>query len=140
MLSRETGHQKALDASALPPIQLFHLRDADLRKPCFKSQWDKKQRMVQLGQSSDRLEIKMIIMIMRDEHQVNGWQMFEWHSGGHHTLRPGKGDRAGPIRPVRISQDVDAIKLKEERGMPDPGDCRGRSIVLECGTIVLNAW
>src|SRR5437763_4704831 len=71
MLSRETGHGETFDPSALPPIQLFHLRDADLHKPGFESQGDKKYRMVQLGQSSDCFQIKMIIVIMRDKDQIN---------------------------------------------------------------------
>ena len=139
MLSRETGHGETFDPSALPPIQLFHLRDADLHKPRFESQGDKKYRMVQLGQSSDCFQIKMIIVIMRDKDQINGGQILKWYPWRDQTLRTRKGDRARPIRPVRISQDVDAIELNEKCGMPDPSDCCRRSIVHERGTIVLHA-
>src|SRR6266513_1835783 len=92
-----------------------------------------------LGKAPNRFYIEMIIVIMGDKDQLDGGQILKWHSGRHQSLWPGKGDGAGAVRPVGISQDVDAIELNEERGMPDPGDGRRRAIVLQGAAIVLNA-
>ena len=84
-----------------------------------------------LRKAPNRFHIEMIIVIMRDKDQINWGEILKWHPGRHQTLRTGKADRAGAIRPLGISEDVDAFELNEESGMADPGDGRGRAIVLQ---------
>ena len=59
----------------------------------------------------------MIEMRVGDENEINRGQMMDLEA---RLLEPL--DHLQPLRPDRIDQDVDLVRLDEERGVPDPGD------------------
>ena len=59
----------------------------------------------------------MIEVRVRDEDQIDRRQMMDFES---RLLEPL--DHLQPLRPDRIDQDIDFVRLNQERGVPDPGD------------------
>ncbi len=86
-----------------------------------------------LGQPAERGEIEMIVMIVAEQDEVDGREIFEVDSGGAVTFwtRPGKG--TGAKGPNRIREDVESAGLDENGGVIDDGDAQS-------GTVDAGRW
>jgi len=81
------------------------------------------------GESANGRQIEMIVAVVRYEDEVDRGQVLEAQAWRREAPRTGERDGAGAVRPVGIGQDVDPVKLDQERRVPDPCD-RGRSLVI----------
>ncbi len=61
-------------------------------------------------------------MIVADEDDIDLRQILEPHARRTHPLRAGEGEGRGAVRPDRVGEDVDALRLHQHGGMADPGD------------------
>ena len=59
----------------------------------------------------------MIEMRVRHENEIDRRQMMNFET---RLLEPL--DHLQPLRPDRIDQEIDLVRLNQERGVPDPGD------------------
>ena len=59
----------------------------------------------------------MIEMRMRDENEINLRQVMNLEAG---LLQPL--DHFHPLRPIRIDEQIDFVRLDQERGVANPGD------------------
>jgi hypothetical protein len=64
----------------------------------------------------------VIVMIVTEEHHGDGGQIVESYARRSHPTRTRERDRACPLGVHRISQQVEARDLNEERGMTDERD------------------
>lgn len=71
-----------------------------------------------------RLQIQMIIMIMRDQHEIDRRQICKLHTGRIDALGPDKAEGAGALRPDRIDQNIQACRLDEKGCVADEGDAQ----------------
>src|SRR3984885_15709129 len=77
----------------------------------------------------------MIVMAVRNQHDIDLRQGVEGDTGIVVTFRPRKGKRRGAFRPDGIDQNIEARSLDHPAGVPDeanpslvPFDARGRGI------------
>ena len=75
----------------------------------------------------------MVVVVMRDQNHVDGRQVLEGNAGLVDPLRPGKGERACPLRVDRIGQKVEPRDLNQDgrvphQGHPQPVDLGGRLV------------
>ena len=61
--------------------------------------------------------VEMIEVRVRDEDEIDLGQMMNLETGLLQAL-----DHLQPLRPIRIDQDVDLMRLNQKRSVPDPGD------------------
>ncbi len=66
-----------------------------------------------------RREIEMVVMAMRDQHDVDLRQRVERNAGVVVPLGPGEGDGRGPHRPHRIDENVEIRRLDQPGDMAD---------------------
>jgi hypothetical protein len=73
----------------------------------------------------ERCEIEMVVVIVRNEHEIDRRQILETDAGRDDALRTGS-KRNGLARSDhrRICQYVVAVHLDQHRGMPDHGDAQ----------------
>jgi hypothetical protein len=66
----------------------------------------------------------MVVVIVRDQHRVDRRQIVEGDGRLVRPPRPGEAERADPLRPDRIDQEVEATDLEEDAGMPGRADAQ----------------
>src|SRR5688500_19849294 len=64
----------------------------------------------------------MVVMIVADEDEVDPGQVLAADPRCPHPLWADEGERRGALGPDRVGEDVDALRLNEDRGVADPGD------------------
>ena len=80
------------------------------------------------GEARDGRDVEVVVVIVRDEHDVDRRQVLELEAGRSHTLRTGEPDGARARRPLRVGQDVHPVELDQERRVADPGHRGGGGI------------
>jgi len=66
-------------------------------------------------------QIKMVVVIVADQHQANRRQIFKTDARRMDPFGSDPGERAGPVRPDRIGEDVQPLRLDEQGDMADNG-------------------
>ncbi len=72
-------------------------------------------RLKRPGEASERRDVHVVLVVVRDENRVDPRQLLEQQA-----RRPSPPDadaRDGALRPGRIGQDVDAVELDEQGGV-----------------------
>ena len=89
------------------------------------------------GEARQRLDVEMVVVAMRDQHDVDRRQGVERDAGIVHPDRPEKADRRDASRPHRIDQDVQPRGLQQPARMAHIGeapfrplDARGRRVAV----------
>ena len=75
-----------------------------------------------LCEPRQRRDIEMIVVPVRDQHDVDLRQLLERDAGIVVPLRPRPADRREPHRPDGIDHDVEAAGLDQPAGMADEGE------------------
>src|SRR5262249_59814146 len=71
VLRRNTRQRHlALDA-LIPPVELVDVGDAEVREPALEAERDEELRTMLGGQPLDRRDVQMVVVVVRDEHDVN---------------------------------------------------------------------
>lgn len=62
--------------------------------------------------------MKMIEVRVREQHQIDRWQIFDLEPRAFDPFQ-----QEYPVRKVGIYQDVQVVELRKERGVADPSQC-----------------
>ena len=128
MVGRDAGQREPGDGAALPPVQLPDLGDAELGEPRAEPERDQEARPMGLGEPLDGRHVEMVVVVVRDEDDVDWRQVLEREAGRGHALGTGEPDGARAIRPLRIGQNVHPVQLDQQRRVADPGHRVGGGI------------
>jgi hypothetical protein len=85
-------------------------------------------RAVSGGKPRQRCDIKMVVMRMRDQDDIDRRQVRKGDAGIVHPFRPDPPKGRGAHRPDRIEQNVEACDLEEKARMPDIGNPAGGAV------------
>jgi len=96
-----------------PPVQLHDAREAELF--CEVADAPRHEADFRGRQPAQRRLVKMVEVRVRQQHQINRWQILHTQAG---TLEPLEQEQ--PVREVRVHQHIQVIELDEERRMADP--------------------
>ena len=91
------------------------------------------------GQPANGRHIEMIVVIVRDDHDVHRRQILECQRGRREPLRARERERARALRPLRIREDVHAVELNQQRGMADPGHGRLGPVLAQRAAVARDA-
>ena len=122
VLHGHAGQRDPALLAAVPPVELDDVGDAEIGEPRAQPERHVEARPVRLGQPLHRGLVQVVVVIVRDQHDVDGRQILEAHAGRRHPLGAGERQRAGALRPLRIGEDVHAGELDQQRRVADPGD------------------
>lgn len=75
-----------------------------------------------LGEAAKGGEIEVIVVVVAEEDNVDARKIFKADAGRAITAGAYEAEWAGAVGPDGISENVDAAKLEEERGVVDHGD------------------
>src|SRR5579871_277219 len=64
----------------------------------------------------------MIVMVVAEQHKVDGWQVIEADARGMKSCGTGPANRTGAVRPDGVRQNIEPTELQKERRMIDEGD------------------
>ena len=78
-----------------------------------------------MRQPPDRGFVEMIEVRVGEQHQVNGWQMFDFQPGTSDSL-----NQKQPVGKVWINQNVQIRELNQKGRVADPGDCHLPAVQL----------
>src|SRR5437879_12967665 len=106
MLSRETGQRKLFKAAAFPPIQFVDVRDSQRGEPRFQPQGDHKQRVVRGGQPLDSVNVKVIVMSVGDQYDINGRQVLKQEARRHQEFGSSEVSETRSLLALRMGQLV----------------------------------
>ena len=114
------------DRVGLPPVELDHAVDAALRQPRLEAQrHDEERRSAGLrGQRADARVVEVVVVVVRDQHQIDVRQFGEREAGRDVALRPDEAERRRPLGEHRVGEDAQSAELRQHRRMADPGDRR----------------
>ena len=99
---------------------------------------------MRLCQAPHRPAVEMVVVVVRLQDDIEGWQVFERNPRRNPTPRAGKLDWRCALAPDRIGQNVQARYLNQESCMPHPREgeligCRTRHQERRVGKLEL-AW
>ena len=98
-------------------------------------------RPVALVDAGQRLDVEMVVVVVRDQHDVDARQVRKGDAGLVDALGADEGQRARTLRIHRVDQQVEARDLVEERGVAEMDDANpfdtGRWPVLRRGRVAL---
>jgi len=115
MMRRCERNSKRTELDRLPFIELVH--DVESQAVDQAPDADRNDDGLIGGNRPQRSPIEMIEMRVGDENEINRGQMMNIKTGFLEAF-----DHAEPHRPDRIDQDIDFVRLNQERSVTDPGN------------------
>ncbi|CRP11100.1 hypothetical protein PAERUG_P18_London_17_VIM_2_04_10_02600 [Pseudomonas aeruginosa] len=115
--------QASAQRHGLPPVDLH-----DVGETCLADQPGVAQAADHLGRRPAPVElaqgfqVEVVVVVVAHQHQVDRWQLVERQPGRMVALRADEGERADPLRPDRVGEDVQAAVLDQQGGVVDVGD------------------
>ena len=74
-----------------------------------------------LCQAPHRPAVEMVVVVVRLQDDIEGWQVFERDPRRNPTPRAGKLDWRCALTPHRVGEDVETVKLDEQARVSNPG-------------------
>lgn len=94
MLRRSAANRDAEGFCLLPPIELDHVRcTASLEKLGDAERYEPSHSRKSCDKLPDGCVVEMVVMVVRDESDVDGRKALEWNCGRHESPRPGERNR-----------------------------------------------
>jgi hypothetical protein len=78
------------------------------------------------GQRADGRIVEVVVVVVRDDDEVDGRQRVQAHRHGLKALRPGHPRRRGARAPHRIGEHAQAVDLDEHGGVAEPRGAQPR--------------
>ena len=124
VLRRRGAHPDAAfrELVRLPPVELGDARRRDA--PGLEMRADAKrshERHVERRQLADRRIVEVIVVVVRDDHEIERWQRVQRDRHGLEALRAREPRRRGAQPPDRIGEHAQAVDLDQHRRMTEPG-------------------
>ena len=119
-------HRDGADALRIPPVHAGGSGDALAAHPVVHAErHEKARRTARLrGQREDGRAVEVVVMVVRDQHDVDVRQVAKRDGQRDAPLWPCERHRRCARRELRIGQHVEARDLDQQRRMPEPGDGR----------------
>ena len=120
----------AFDGMFVPPIEFNHVGDAQIGQPGLQAQRYQKERSAiprwisgfgALVQVKDGPAIQMVVVIVRDHHDIDGRQIFQGHSGRLLALGAQQLHRRRALAEDWVGQHIKPAGLHQGAGVADPG-------------------
>ncbi len=73
------------------------------------------------GERLHRGAAKVIVVVVREDDDVDGRELVERRRDGVKALRPDEAERRGAVAEHGVGEDAPAIELEEDRAVPEPG-------------------
>jgi len=135
VLGRGEAQGQAIDFAGIPPVQLINVGNTAFDKPGLDPEWHQPARRLAGRQTLDRRFVQMVVVVVRNQHEINARQVFNSQGRRHDTARRQPRDGAGVVAQVRVEQNVLAADLQEHAGMSEPGDDRAFMRLGDAGTV-----
>ncbi len=136
VLRRRAHNPEPAVLEGLPPVELHHARQALAAEPGLEAERDHEERIVGGPEPLHGVEIQVIEMVVRDDHEVNRRQVLEREARRLEPPRPRPRDRARARAPVRIREQVDPVELQQDRRVPDPRHRRLGPVRAQRGPVI----
>src|SRR5438034_122377 len=124
-------HPDGAHLHALSPVELDHLAAGGADEVAHLEAGDKTRTMS--GQRLDGRQIGVVVVVVRQRHEVDRRQRVERDTRRDQPLRPGERHRARALGEDRVGQERDAVHADEKRRVADPREAR----VLEHGGAIV---
>ncbi len=126
VVCRAIGTKRQVEGVGLPPIELHDAADScALQKPAITER-SHRQGGVCAGETRERGQIAMIVVIVAEQDGVDGRQFFEVDPGGVNATRSDEAPESDALAENRIGEQGESVNLQEKRGMVYPRDHRIR--------------
>ncbi|SVK47286.1 Uncharacterised protein [Acinetobacter baumannii] len=106
----------------LPPVQLMHLQPITAEPALQAERHDELGLRETPRQLPHRAPVKVIIMVMGDQHRIHRRQLLHRQRRRRSALRAVKAQRRCAFGQRRIDQDIAPAQPQQHRGMPQPPD------------------
>ncbi len=73
-------------------------------------------------EGADRRKVEVVVVVVRDHHDVDRAEGTERQRRGVHTLGTGEGEGRTALAPHRVEEHPPSVDLGEHAGMPHPGE------------------
>ena len=110
--------------------------DPELREPGLEPERDEEAGPVGRPEAPDRLGVQVVVVVVRDDDEVDRRQVLEPDAGRHDPARPGERQRARPLRPLGIGQEAHPVQLDQHGRVPHPGHGRRPGVLAERASVV----
>src|SRR5580704_10156789 len=119
---------KVTEGARVPPIELDDLRRRN--PPPFEVGADPERAHEHRGavlESDDRRVVEVVVVVVGDEHGIEGRQVTDGEQRRKETLGTGEADGPDPFAPHRVGEEAMPIDLEQDRRMAQPrnADSRG---------------
>jgi hypothetical protein len=119
---REHHHDAGRHLHRLPPVQLVHVADAVAREHLAHAQPGHDLRRRVRLQALQRAHAEVIVVVVAEQHHVDGRQVLEADAGSAEPLGPHEPEWAAARLPDGVRQHVEPVVLDERGGVPHPRD------------------
>jgi hypothetical protein len=119
----DAGHREVADAGGVAPVELHDaaLRHAPPAQVPADPERDDEGGVGPCGEGGDRRLVEVVVVVVRDQHCVEGGEPVESGRGRVQAARPDRARRRGPLAPHRVGQHPVAVDLQEHAGVAEPG-------------------
>src|SRR5882757_4466196 len=122
VLCRGEGNCRVPRFHALPPVELVHRVQAELLEKSSVPEAGDESRRVHFLETQECFDIEVVVVIVRDEHQMDRWQLLKRKAGITDAFRADATERTGALRINRIGQYIEARELQQKRDVIDEGE------------------
>lgn len=122
---RDRDTRTVREARGPPPIQFGHAVQPDLGEVAGIAQRRDDSWVIPPPDRPQAGEIHMIVMVVRQEQQIDFGQIVQHPAGGTGALRPRPGDGRAALAEDRIGEDGQVRQADQEAAMADEGDRGG---------------
>src|SRR6266508_5731427 len=126
MLSGHADQPQPLVLERLPPVQLLDVSDALPSEPALEPEGHHEEWIVRCGKALHGAEVEVVVVIVRDEDEVDRRQGLESEAWRAQSPGPSRGQWARPLTPMRVGEEGDPLQLDQQCRVADPSDGRSR--------------
>ena len=121
VLSRRASDERRTDGRLLPPVVLPHVsRAARPNEPPEPEGHEPRGAGLARGEATHRPVVQMVVVVVRQQHQVDRGQGREVDPGRHPAARAREPNRRRAVAPHRIGEHVEPAYLEQKARVPDP--------------------
>ena len=101
------------------PIQFVNGTDVVGPQQSGDARWNDELLMSKIRQPPQSSKIQMIVVVVAEQHDIDTGKIVQPHPRGPAAPGTDEAQRAGPLRPDRIGQEMKAALLQQHAGMVD---------------------
>ena len=134
VLGGRAHHRQPLDRDRLSPVELHRVGDAAIGEPGLDAERHDEEWIERPGQAAHGGLVEMVVVIVRDQDEVDGRQVVERDAGRRVAVHADESaEGAAALGPGRIGEERHAVELDQHGGVADPGHGRCVRAVAQGG-------